>query len=92
MKKLIASVICAAALISSPASYASGEWIGPLLGGLIIGNALSDHRHYQPVYPIYQPPVVYVQPPPMYVVPQRCAWYPVYDVYGRYVTQEYRCF
>jgi hypothetical protein len=40
----------------------NGNWIAPLVGGVILGAIIESNR--QPVY--VQPPTVYVQPPVQY--------------------------
>ena len=76
-------------LLSSSIVKADGDdWVAPLLGGILLGNAMS--RPYQPQYyyapppPVYyapQPVPVYVQPPVYMTPPQYYYRYPQY--YGR---------
>ena len=56
--------------------------IGGLIGGLILGDVLSNnnrHRHYDNVY-VYETT-------PQYVRVCRRQWVGYYDYYGRYIQQ-----
>jgi hypothetical protein len=64
MKKILASLL----LLTSSSVYAdNSDWVAPLLGGVIIGNALSRPMYVQP--PMYIQPPMYYNPPPIYVQP-----------------------
>lgn len=55
-----------------------GNWVAPLVGGLIIGGMLGtmNNRYYQP-YPAYH---------------TECEMVPVFDRYNRYLGSDERCY
>lgn len=97
MKKLI---IVAAIILTActPRAQASGSWVGPLLGGIVIGNML---RPPSAVYvpPVYAAPPVYVNPNPygvppnpyLYQYPRQCRIENVYNGAGQFMGQQQFC-
>ena len=88
-------ILLALALIASIPAQAHGHsGIYPFIGGMIIGNILTQPRT---VY--VQPAPVYVQPAPVYVQPQpqyqyglpSCRPEPVYLSNGQYAGQQLIC-
>lgn len=99
MKKILVAFTTVATLASMPAQADPGAFIG----GLIIGNILSQPRtvYVQPA-PVYvQPAPVYVNPNPYGVQPNPyLTWYPptrychlqdVYSAQGQYLGQQQIC-
>ena len=74
MKKVLAGLMVAGALVSAPAMAHGhggyGPWV-PFGAGVIIGNVLSQPRYYSPppVYVYPQPQVIYQQPQVVYGAP-----------------------
>jgi hypothetical protein len=70
MKKIVLALATVSLLATAPAHADAGAFIG----GLIIGNILTQPRtvYVQPAYPIYAPPpTVYHQAPPVIVYRDR---------------------
>ena len=65
MKKLLLVL-----LLCSTSAQADNDWVAPLFGGILLGNALA--RPYS--QPYYVPQPVYI-PPPVYYVPQPQIYY-----------------
>jgi len=98
MKKLlILGVMVLTACTARPAN-ASGNWAGPLIGGIIIGNMMRPYVAPQPPV-IYAPPPVYVNPNPygvppnpyLYQYPRQCRLENVYNGAGQYLGQQQFC-
>lgn len=103
MKKIVLALATVSALATAPA-HADG--IGPFIGGMIIGNILTQPRtvYVQPA-PIYvPPPTVYHQAPPVIVYRDRdygppqgdpfalmCRHEHVYNSQGVYLGQQRIC-
>lgn len=89
MKKLIAVGLAMVLVISiSGVSYAGDEgWAaaGGLLGGLILGSAISHHSHYYGCGHYYATPVYYRRPVYYYPTPV----YTSYPSHGCYPTTTY---
>jgi hypothetical protein len=64
MKKIIALVLLTVSLSVHADRHHDhgGEWIAPLIGGVILGGAIANQ---------YQPPVQYYQPPVQYYYRQQ---------------------
>lgn len=82
MKKLLISVTALSLVAATPA-YAdrSGDVIGAIIGGIVVGKVLSDNEHNQRHVAV-QP--VIVSPPPQQVIiqqPVQCVT-PMTDSYG----------
>jgi len=103
MKKVFTLVLLAGSLLSAPVFaqhhghggggyYRSGgNWVAPLIGGVIIGGILTQPRYAYPAPPvIYQqtPPVIIQQQPqviyqqPQVQVQQYCEYFAVTDQFG----------
>ena len=103
MKKIFTLVLLAGSLLSAPVFaqhhghgggyYRSGgNWVAPLIGGVIIGGVLAQPRYAYPAPPvIYQqtPPVIIQQQPPIIIqqqpqvqVQQYCEYFAVTDQFG----------
>ncbi len=90
MKKILIALTALAFVTSAVPAKAGDEAayaIGGLIGGLILGDALSNnHRHGH-----HYPREVYVyEQTPQYVRLCRTEWTGYYDHYGRYVQQPRR--
>ena len=97
MKTLLAA-FTAASLIATPVladeyhehheyreHHDRGQWVAPLLGGLIVGGIIGSHYRDDD-----RPPrTVYVAPRPVYVPTTVCENYYVRDAYGNYVVDQY---
>lgn len=94
MRKTLIALASATALVSASApAHAGGEWVFPLVGGVILGGILADnHPHYNR-YPRYDYmdddgyAVEYRQPQ----VHVQCRSVPVYSYHGRYLGSERQC-
>jgi hypothetical protein len=91
MRKLIVTVI--AALSLATAAHAdnrhhrnnNNDWIIPLIGGMIIGNALNNQPRYVTPRPQYYQQPRYYQPAIV------CQYVAVYDNWGNYLGQQKQC-
>lgn len=86
MKKLIIALVMSATVIATSVPAKAGNdaavAIGGVIGGLILGDILSNnhrHRHNNNVY-VYETT-------PQYVRVCRRQWVGYYDYYGRYIQQ-----
>jgi hypothetical protein len=92
MRKTLAILLAATTLISATAANAEwrdrreyhggggGNWVAPLVGGLIVGGILGSMAEQQQ----YQQP--------QYYQPQTfCRMVPVYDAWGNYVGRQRQC-
>lgn len=97
MKKIFTLVLLVGSLLSAPAFaqhhghggyYRSGgNWVAPLIGGVIIGGVLAQPRYVYPAPPVIyqQTPPVMVQQPPIILQqqPQQyCEYFAVTDQFG----------
>ena len=96
MRKTLAILLEATTLISATAANAEwrdrreyghnhggGNWVAPLVGGLIVGGILGGmaQQNQQQYYP-----------QPQYYQPQTfCRMVPVYDAWGNYVGRQRQC-
>lgn len=92
MKKLIIALVMSAAVVASSVPARAGDEaayaIGGILGGLILGDVLSNnHHHHRHRY--YDDAYVY-ESTPQYVRVCRTHWTGYYDYYGRYIQQPRR--
>lgn len=96
MKKLLVGAALVA--LSAPA-LASGAWVGPLLGGIIIGNMMRPAPVYAVPPPVVYTPPVYVNPNPYGVppnpyllqYPRTCRLENVYNGAGQFLGQQQLC-
>ena len=109
MKKILLVGALVAGLASTPAMAqhhhhggGNANWVGPLIGGVIIGGIISESQRprYYPAPPVVvvQPPV-YVNPNPygvqpnpyLYQYPPQCRLENVYDGAGQYLGRQQIC-
>jgi hypothetical protein len=69
MKKLLLVL-----LLCSTSARADSDWVLPLFGGVLLGNAIASRPYYVPP-PVYYAPPVYYQQPPVYYQPQPQIYY-----------------
>jgi hypothetical protein len=100
MKKFLVAALVASALIV-PTAQARADAGGAFIGGLIIGNILTQPRtiYVQPA-PVYiPPPPVYINPNPygvqpnpyLYQIPRQCHLENFYDGAGYLIGQRQVC-
>lgn len=63
-----------------------GNWVAPLVGGMVVGGIL-----YGLTQPRYVAPPVYGVPPENFYNHRECWVEPAYDYYGRYIGDRRRC-
>lgn len=87
MKKLFIALVMSAAVIATSVPAKAGNdaaiAIGGVIGGLILGDVLSNnhrHRHHHSNVYVYEET-------PQYVRVCRRQWIGYYDYYGRYIQQ-----
>lgn len=56
MRKFIVAALAAFMIVPA---HADNRWVGPLLGGVVIGSILAQPRYVQPA-PVYVSPPAYV--------------------------------
>jgi len=103
MRKTLAILLATATLVSATAANADwnghrhygggggngGNWVAPLVGGLIVGGILGGMAQ-QNQQQYYGQPQYY--PQPQYYQPQTfCRMVPVYDAWGNYVGRQRQC-
>lgn len=90
MKKTMIAVIASIGILASSvpakAGNDAGYLIGGIIGGLILGEALSNNRHR---HHYYDDAYAYERTP-QYVRLCRTHWVGYYDYYGRYREQPRR--
>lgn len=90
MKKLFISLLMCFSITT--ASAHSGD-IGTFIGGAVVGGVIGSMVNrpiYQPM-PVYSPMPAYPQYPSQYGYQRQCYLTPIYDTFGRYVTQQPVC-
>ena len=98
MRKLVAAVLVAGALVAATPAKANGDValgiIGGLFGGFILNEALQPRVYVQP-RPYYRqeyiPPTVYYAPPPVYAPTPYCRFEYYRDSWG-YVYSQKVCY
>ena len=105
MKKLAAAIITIASFACAPVSaqhhhrgghyhHTGGDWVAPLVGGVILGAIISRPSVAQPPVIVQQPPVIVHQPPfygPVFREYYNCL-VQVYDPYsGQYRNEVRTC-
>ena len=93
MRKTLIALVSAVSLTAAAPAHAGGEWVFPLVGGVILGGILADnHPHYRQ-YPRYNSMdddgyVVQYRRPQTHV---QCREVPVYNYNGYFMGTERQC-